>query len=340
MTSSKSSNFDGFSNIKLVDNLFSDNSTTLKNINYTNPFDYFTTKNIWYKHFGQEYEVCLFVLSDPKKNNNIIAPMKIKDDKISLLGSKSLFDYQDLLYPFDYCEKNLSNGIKKILSEVHNLKHINNFIFESVSELSPLYNYFNENDDELWEFEVVVEDVCPKVDLPNSWEIYLSNLKKKYRHELKRKIKRIHNSGTVNHYELSKKSEIMENLDCFITLMKSSSVDKSQFMTQGNQTFFVDLIDNLTEKDNIVRLTFLEFDNTKVASSLSFVMNNTRYLYNSGYDQKFSDLSVGLINHAYSIKLSIEENVQFFDFMRGNERYKYHLGSVDSKLYTINGKRK
>jgi len=135
-------------------------------------------------------------------------------------------------------------------------------------------------------------------------------------------------------------AEIMENLDYFITLMKSSSVDKRQFMTQGNQTFFVDLIDNLTEKDNIVRLTFLEFDNTKVASSLSFVMNNTRYLYNSGYDQKFSDLSVGLINHAYSIKLSIEENLQFFDFMRGNERYKYHLGSLDSKLYTINGKRK
>ncbi len=69
-------------------------------------------------------------------------------------------------------------------------------------------------------------------------------------------------------------------------------------------------------------------------------MNNTRYLYNSGYDPKFSDLSVGLINHAYAIKLSIKQNIKFFDFMRGNERYKYHLGSVDSKLYTINGKRK
>ena len=340
MTSSKSSNFDGFSNIKLVNNLIFDNSNTRKNINYTNPFDYFDTKNIWYKHFGQEYEVCMFLLSDDKKNNNIIAPMKIKDNEISLLGSKSLFDYQDLLYSFDYDEKNLSNDIKKILYEIYNLKNIDNFMFESVSELSPLYSYFNENDDELWDYEVVFEDVCPKVSLPNSWESYLVNLKKKYRHELKRKIKRIHTSGTVNHYELSKKSEIMENLDYFIQLMKSSSVDKSKFMTQDNQAFFIDLIDNLKEKDNIVRLTFLEFDNTKVASSLSFVMNNTRYLYNSGYDPKFSDLSVGLINHAYAIKLSIKQNIKFFDFMRGNERYKYHLGSVDSKLYTINGKRK
>ena len=67
MTSSKSSNFDGFSNIKLVNNLIFDNSNTRKNINYTNPFDYFDTKNIWYKHFGQEYEVCMFLLSDDKK---------------------------------------------------------------------------------------------------------------------------------------------------------------------------------------------------------------------------------------------------------------------------------
>ena len=177
--------------------------------------------------------------------HEVFQSLSPRDNEISLLGSKSLFDYQDLLYSFDYDEKNLSNDIKKILYEIYNLKNIDNFMFESVSELSPLYNYFNENDDELWDYEVVFEDVCPKVSLPNSWESYLVNLKKKYRHELKRKIKRIHTSGTVNHYELSKKSEIMENLDYFIQLMKSSSVDKSKFMTQDNQAFFIDLIDNI-----------------------------------------------------------------------------------------------
>ena len=69
-------------------------------------------------------------------------------------------------------------------------------------------------------------------------------------------------------------------------------------------------------------------------------MNNTRFLYNSGYDPNFSELSVGLINHAYSIKLSIEQNIKIFDFMRGDERYKYHLGAEDTRLFTILGKRK
>jgi len=340
LTSSKNSNVDEFSNIKLFDNLSSDNLDTIKNINYTNPFDYIITKNIWYKHFGQEYEICMLTLSDSQKTNYIVAPMKIKDNEISLLGSKSLFDYQDMIYSFDYDKKNLVNGIKKIFSEIHNLKNVDNFVFESVAEQSPLFNYFNENEDELWNFEVVFEDVCPKISLPGSWESYLSNLKKKYRHELKRKIKRISATGNINHYEIMDKNEIMENLDYFFQLMKSSSLDKSEFMTPDYQFFFTDLVDNLKLKDELVRLTFLEFDNIKVASSLSFVMNNTRYLYNSGYNPTFSDLSVGLINHAYTIKLSIEQNIKFFDFMRGDERYKYHLGSVDSKLYTINGKRK
>ncbi len=340
MISFKGFNVDELSNIELFNSLISDDFINLKNIKPSNPFDYMITKNIWYKHFGEEYEVCILVFSSKQKNNSIIAPMKIKNNEISFLGSKSLFDYQDMLYSYDYDDKNLINDIKIFFSEIYKLKNVENFLFESVPEQSPLLNFCRENDNKFWDFEVIFEDVCPKINLPNSWEAYLSNLKKKYRHELKRKIKRIHASGVINHYELLKKNDIMENLDCFIQLMKASSADKSQFMTPSHQTFFVDFIDNLKEKDNIVRLNFLEFDNNKVASSLSFVMNNTRYLYNSGYDPKFSDLSVGLINHAYTIKLSIEQDIKSLDFMRGDERYKYHLGSVDSKIYAVNGKRK
>lgn len=305
-----------------------------------NPFDLFITKNIWYKHFGSNHKICILSFPGGLDKVDIIAPMKIKDDQISFLGDKSLFDYQDLIYSNEYEDKNYIKDINKFFSEISKMPNVENFTFESVSDKSYLLKYCRENIDALWEFDIKFEDVCPMINLEASWESYLTNLKKKYRHELKRKIKRINLSGKVDHYELIDKNEIMKNIDYFFELLRSSSGEKSNFLTPKYQDFFVDLLDNLSLCDDLVRLSFLEFENSKVASSLSFVMNNTRFLYNSGYDPNFSELSVGLINHAYSIKLSIEQNIKIFDFMRGDERYKYHLGAEDTRLFTILGKRR
>ena len=68
-----------------------------------------------------------------------------------------------------------------------------------------------------------------------------------------------------------KQNEIMKNIDYFFELLRSSSGEKSNFLTPKYQDFFVDLLDNLSLCDDLVRLSFLEFENSKVASSLSFV---------------------------------------------------------------------
>jgi CelD/BcsL family acetyltransferase involved in cellulose biosynthesis len=44
---------------------------------------------------------------------------------------------------------------------------------------------------------------------------------------------------------------------------------------------------------------------------------------------------VGLILKAFGIKKAIEEGMQFYDFLRGDERYKYDLGAMDSMLNKI-----
>ena len=72
-----------------------------------------------------------------------------------------------------------------------------------------------------------------------------------------------------------------------------------------------------------------------MATSLSFVYKGVRYLYNSGYNPIYSNLSVGLMNHALAIQSSIELGHRVFDFMRGSEAYKYHLGGIDRQIYAV-----
>ena len=71
-----------------------------------------------------------------------------------------------------------------------------------------------------------------------------------------------------------------------------------------------------------------------VATSLAYKVGSTKYLYNSGYLPERSWLAVGLLNHAINILSSIEEGIEVYDFMRGDERYKYHLGAVDRHIFT------
>ena len=58
-------------------------------------------------------------------------------------------------------------------------------------------------------------------------------------------------------------------------------------------------------------------------------------MYNSGYNPEFSSLSVGLINKAFTIKESIENEMKVYNFLRGTERYKYHLGAQDKLVMDL-----
>ena len=56
-------------------------------------------------------------------------------------------------------------------------------------------------------------------------------------------------------------------------------------------------------------------------------------LYNSGFDPRLARFSPGLLLKAYLIKKAIEEKYQIFDFLRGDERYKFNLGAEKRDLF-------
>ena len=58
-------------------------------------------------------------------------------------------------------------------------------------------------------------------------------------------------------------------------------------------------------------------------------------LYNSGYDPEMSFYSVGLLMNAICLKDAIEQGAVYFDFLRGSEPYKYHLGGKNHTLYQM-----
>ena len=82
-------------------------------------------------------------------------------------------------------------------------------------------------------------------------------------------------------------------------------------------------------------LNFIEINNYLASTSFAFKNNEKLFVYNSGFDNKYSEYSVGLINHVYNIKNKIK-TYNYIDFLRGDEEYKYRIGCENKNLLTIN----
>ena len=73
-----------------------------------------------------------------------------------------------------------------------------------------------------------------------------------------------------------------------------------------------------------------------MAGYVYFSMGLTVYLYNSGYDPGVhAALSPGWVLLAHLIERVIESGHRHFDFMRGDEGYKYRFGGKDERVLRL-----
>ena len=118
----------------------------------------------------------------------------------------------------------------------------------------------------------------------------------------------------------------------FFALFEQAKQNKAAFMTEGMASFFNSLGEAMAEA-NILKIYILELDAIPAAAAMCFDYNSTIYLYNSGYDRRFSSLSAGLLCKVLSIKDSIQGGKKKYDFLKGDEVYKHRLGGKKIPLY-------
>ncbi len=90
------------------------------------------------------------------------------------------------------------------------------------------------------------------------------------------------------------------------------------------------------EKAGWLQMNFLEVMGEPVAAYVNFDYNNQILVYNSGLDpQKASALSPGIILLSYNIEHAIENKREKFDFLRGDEQYKYKMGGQNTEIFNL-----
>ncbi|NPV76672.1 MAG: GNAT family N-acetyltransferase [Anaerolineae bacterium] len=179
-----------------------------------------------------------------------------------------------------------------------------------------------------WSFTQEKLQHSPYIPLPGDWETYLAGIDKKQRHEIRRKLRRATESEIpVSWYLVHDSATLEQETNAFMDLM-AFEPQKAAFLTELMRNHFHKVVRCAFDKA-CLHMAFLTIGGQKAAGYLGFNYLNRLWIYNSGINPAFREYSPGWVLLGLQLKWANEIGFDEFDFMRGDEEYKYRFGALD-----------
>jgi len=314
-------------------------------------------QSLWWDHFGTGQDCTLHLLAIRDEGGALvgIAPLFITSEPlpppkeykeselrpegegspqrlVRIVGGIDVADYLDVIAPAGRLEEVWSSVFSYLMQRRDEWDVID---LHSLPEWSPSREVVSRLASQ-WQLDAQTfpEDASPVLELPGDFETYLMCLRKKDRHELRRKVRKLEGRDDVRWYLVppTDGEAMRTGMRAFLDLHRKSGVDKAHFMDDRMANFFVDMAGRLIDT-GWLDLAILEVAGQPAAAYFSFNYRDRIYLYNSGYDPEFASYSAGIALLAYRIHKAIKQGCKYFDFLRGDEPYKYDFGARPTYVY-------
>jgi tetratricopeptide (TPR) repeat protein len=178
--------------------------------------------------------------------------------------------------------------------------------------------------------------LCPSVSLPDQWDSYLATrTSTNMRQKLRRFLRQIEAdpSFRITH---SQGDEVERDLRILLKFWAAkwghrkgdrlASILKSNLM----------MLRRCAEAGHLF-LPMLWRGDQPLGGLASLVdpWKKAIHFYLAGRDESFNDPPPGLVLHAHSIRYAIGQGIKTYDFLRGNEAYKYSFGAKERQIACI-----
>jgi CelD/BcsL family acetyltransferase involved in cellulose biosynthesis len=332
-----------YNNFETLENLKDDWQSLLKECASDVPFltyDYLRTW--WQTRGGGEWsassELVLLVAYEDERRVGI-APLFHTDNiqgKPALLfvGSIEVSDFLDFIVRPD----DLPKFIHAVLDFVTQSTDIPSW------ELLDLYNILensrslsilkSESQNRGWSHQEIPLQQAPYIPLPGDYEQYLAQIDKKQRHEIRRKLRNVtQDPRESNFYFADDLNCLHDETQAFIEMM-AQDPNKRAFLTAEMRQHLHNTA-QVAFENGWLQLAFFTLNGEKAAANMSFNYNDRLWLYNSGWEWKYRDFSPGWVLLAHMLQWANENAITEFDFMRGDEPYKYKFGGIDRLVFRV-----
>lgn len=293
----------------------------------------------WATRGGGEWPQAELTLISVRENDKLIgiAPLFQAEYEgqaaLMLLGSIEISDYLDLIVRADDLPRFLSATLDYLASD--SALAWSGFDWYNLPDSSPTLAALKaESAKRGWTHMEEIYRPTPSIPLPGDFETYLAGINKKQRHEIRRKMRRAEGGEqNVRWYIVEDESTLEAEIDDFFSLMANDH-HKEKFLTEAMRAQMRAII-HAAFKAGWLQLAFMEVDGQKAAGYLNFDYGNRIWVYNSGLDFSFKELSPGWVLLGYLLQWANEKGRSEFDFMRGDEDYKYKFGGVNRHVMRV-----
>ena len=134
----------------------------------------------------------------------------------------------------------------------------------------------------------------------------------------------------VRWYIVEGQTNLDDEIEAFFALM-ALDPEKKSFLTPDMRTQ-MQLAFHAAFQAGWLQLAFIEIDGEKAAGYVNFDYENHIWVYNSGINFALGARAPGGGRLGYLIQWAIEHGRASFDFMRGDEDYKYRFGAIDRRI--------
>ncbi len=180
--------------------------------------------------------------------------------------------------------------------------------------------------------------ICPYIDLPASWEIYLTSLSANQRRAFKVSSDAMSQTGKVELRLCDSAGDLPAFMNTHIELHRKSWNDRGQhgsFATEKFRKFHREYALELLGNGKLV-LCNLELDGTPVGSFYGFEHNKVLHYYLLGVDRSaVPKASIGRVLIGKCIETAIQRGCTRFDFLRGFETYKYDWTDLEKRELSV-----
>lgn len=177
--------------------------------------------------------------------------------------------------------------------------------------------------------------VCPQIDLSAGWDHVLGRSKRKA--NFTRRLKALERESSFEFRTVTSVDQVGAAFERFLRLheMRWENSGGSELSGHPRLIEFHRRAVSKLAATALPRFDELWLDGECRASIYGLDNGKTFYYYNSGYDPAFARFSVGLALLGLSIRAACERGVTTYDFLRGDETYKFDWATRSNEMVTI-----
>jgi CelD/BcsL family acetyltransferase involved in cellulose biosynthesis len=294
-----------------------------------NPFLSWEWFLAWRRMAKSKHDTCILVARENGKLVGI-APLSLNNRRLSFFRDPLLANYTGLLIRPGYETARIA--LVNHICRMPEWRTASLDSIRSVSGILPLLDAQFTEENLLWRRETICAN--PRIATTGKLSTYMKGRKKRLRQEIRTTENNLAKGGGWRFREASNIAEaigIFDALVRFHTNRQSEKVGNPIFAKEATRRFFADLIRSPAIAFE-PHLSAIDFGGRIVSAVYSLRCGKSFYYWIPSFDSSIRSVSLGKLHLKCLIEVCFTDGTDWFDFMGGEEPYKFQWADESYEL--------